>query len=148
VDRMDRVAARLANIAYTYHGDVARFLRAGKMSVAWVCMLSFAFLLARAFLPYLCLRFLGIEASSARHIVETQMALIFLIFFAPTPGGAGLAESASLAVMASIVPDGFAPNYNLLWRFSTAYLAATAGLVCLARGLADDAKNLLHHGSG
>ena len=143
VDRMGRVAAKLADVAHTYHENVARFLRAGKMSFAWVCMLSLAFLLARAFLPYLCLRFLGIEASSARHIVETQMALIFLVFFAPTPGGAGLAESASLAVMANIVPDGFAPHYNLLWRFSTVYLAAIAGLVCLARAVGEDATNLL-----
>jgi len=146
VDRMDRLAAKLADIVYTYRDDVARFLRAGKMSFAWVCLLSFVFLLARAFLPYLCLRFLGIEASSAGRIVETQMALIFLIFFAPTPGGAGLAETASLSVMAGIVPDGFAPHYNLLWRFSTVYLAAAAGLICLARTLAEETRNMLHHG--
>lgn len=146
VGRMDRHAAKLADIVYTYRDDVARFLRAGKMSFAWVCVLSFVFLLARAFLPFLCLRFLGIETSSVGRIVETQMALIFLIFFAPTPGGAGLAESASLSVMASIVPDGFAPHYNLLWRFSTVYLAAAAGLTCLARALAEEARNMLHHG--
>jgi glycosyltransferase 2 family protein len=144
-DRMDSLAAKLADIVYTYRDDVARFLRAGKMSFVLVSLLSFAFLLARAFLPYLCLRFLGIEASSVGRIVETQMALVFLIFFAPTPGGAGLAESASLSVMANIVPDGFAPHYNLLWRVSTAYLAATAGLICLARALAEEARNVLHH---
>jgi glycosyltransferase 2 family protein len=143
-DRMDRLAATLAEIVYTYRDDVARFLRAGKMSFAWVCVLSFVFLLSRAFLPYLCLRFLGIEAPSMGRIVETQMALVFLIFFAPTPGGAGLAESASLSVMANIVPDGFAPHYNLLWRISTAYLAAAAGLICLARTIAEETRNVLH----
>lgn len=146
VDRMDRIAAKLVDILYTYRDDVARFLRAGKLRFIWVCLLSVVFLLARAFLPFLCLRFLGIEASSAGRIVETQMALIFLIFFAPTPGGAGLAESASLSVMADIVPTGFAPHYNLLWRFSTVYVAAAAGLICLARTLAEEAKNLLDHG--
>jgi len=72
-------------------------------------------------------------------------AAIFLIFFAPTPGGAGLAESASLSVMASIIPDGFAPHYNLLWRVSTAYLAAAAGPICLVRAIAEEAGNVLHH---
>ena len=68
------------------------------------------------------------------------MALIFLVFFAPTPGGAGVAEGASLSIMAEVVPIGFAPYYNLLWRFSTAFLAAIAGLFCLLRALLQDAR--------
>ena len=140
VDRMDPLTARLADMIYTYRDDVRRFLRVGKASFAWVCLLSLVFLFSRCLLPYLCVRFLGIQASTLGGIVEAQMALIFLVFFAPTPGGAGLAEGASLSIMTAIVPMGFAPYYNLLWRFSTAYLAAIAGLVCLARALGADAR--------
>ena len=138
-----RLTARLVEVVYTYRNDVVGFLRRGKATFAVVCLLSLTFLLARAFLPYLCLRFLGIDAWSARHVVEAQTALIFLVFFAPTPGGAGLAEGASLAIMAEVVPVGFAPYYNLLWRFSTMYLAAIAGLVCLCRALVEDAGSLM-----
>lgn len=140
VDRMDPLTARLADMIHTYRDDVRRFLRVGKASFAWVCLLSLVFLFSRCLLPYLCVRFLGIQASTLGGIVEAQMALIFLVFFAPTPGGAGLAEGASLSIMTAIVPMGFAPYYNLLWRFSTAYLAAIAGLVCLARALGADAR--------
>ena len=139
----ERLTARLVEIVDTYRNDVVGFLRRGKATFAVVCLLSLTFLLARAFLPYLCLRFLGIDAWSARHVVEAQMALIFLVFFAPTPGGAGLAEGASLAIMAEVVPVGFAPYYNLLWRFSTMYLAASAGLVCVCRALVEDAGSLI-----
>lgn len=144
VDRMGRVTARLVDILYAYRDDVRRFLRCGKATFAWVCLLSLVFLFSRCLIPYLCIRFLGIETSSLRGVIEVQMALIFLVFFAPTPGGAGVAEGASLSIMANIVPVGFAPYYNLLWRFSTLYLAAIAGLFCLLRALVQDAQQVLH----
>ncbi len=49
---------------------------------------------------------------------------------------------ASLSIMAEIVPAGVAPYYNLLWRFSTAYLAALAGFVCLLRALWRDTRRV------
>ena len=105
-----------------------------------MCLLSLAFLFSRALIPYLCVRFLGLQGSTLGHVFEAQLALIFLVFFAPTPGGAGVAEGVSLAIMAEIVPAGYAPYYNLLWRFSTAYLATLAGLGCLLCALVQDAR--------
>ena len=64
------------------------------------------------------------------------------MFFAPTPGGAGIAEGASLSIMAGVVPPGVAPYYNLLWRFSTTYLAALTGFVSLGWALVHDASRL------
>ena len=142
VDRMDRATARLVDLLFTYREDVRRFLRRGKLCFAAVCLLSVSFLLARALMPYLCARFLGVEGGSLRQIVEIQLALIFLVFFAPTPGGAGIAEGASLSIMTDIVPPGLAPHYNLLWRFSTTYLAALAGFLCLGRALAGDTSRI------
>jgi len=143
VDRLDRLTAKLADILYTYRDDVRRFLRCGKATFVWVCLLSLVFLLSRCLIPYLCIRFLGIEPSSLWTVIEAQMALTFLVFFAPTPGGAGIAEGASLSIMAGIVPIGYAPYYNLLWRFSTLYLAALAGLFCLLRALVQDGQRLM-----
>jgi hypothetical protein len=145
VDRMDATTARLVDLLYTYREDVRRFLRHGKACFVAVCLLSVTFLLARALMPYLCARFLGVEGGTLRQIVEVQMALIFLVFFAPTPGGAGIAEGASLSIMSQIVPAGIAPHYNLLWRFSTTYLAALVGFLCLGRALARDASRITRH---
>ena len=139
-DRMGPVACKFVDLVYTYRDDVRRFLRQGKAAFAWVCVLSSAFLFSRTLMAYLCLRFLGIEASTFGQIVELQMVVIFLVFFAPTPGSAGLAEGASMAIMSAIVPVGFAPYYNLLWRFSTAYMAALGGLFYLLHAIAQDLK--------
>jgi uncharacterized protein (TIRG00374 family) len=139
-ERLDRLTVRLVDIIYTYRDDVCRFLRDGKATFAWVCLLSLVFLSSRALMPYLCLRFLGITTSTFRQVIEAQVALIFLVFFAPTPGGAGVAEAASLSIMEDIVPIGFAPYYTLLWRSLTLYLTAIAGLCCLAHALTQDAR--------
>jgi hypothetical protein len=149
-DRMDRLTARLADLVSTFGDDVRRFLGQGGAGVTFaaVCLLSTAFLTARALLPFLCIRFLGLDGGTLGEVVSAQLALIFLVFFAPTPGGAGIAESAALSITADLVPSGFVPHYTLLWRVSTAYLAALAGLLCLLRVLARDAQRVARSRAG
>ncbi len=100
-------------------------------------------MLARSIMAFLCIRFLGIEASSLADVLETQLNLIFLIYFAPTPGSSGLAEGASMLMMDNIIPAGFAPFYNLLWRCTTLYLPAVAGLVFMSWTIIQDARRVV-----
>ena len=144
VDRMDSFSGKLADLAYIYRTDLRRYLRKGKSSFVIVCLLSLLFLLARSFLAYFCVRFLGIEASSIGEIFKIQIALLFLTYLAPTPGNAGIAEGASSWIMQDIVPLGFAPYYNILWRFSTVYIAATAGLILLGHRIVLDLRKNIH----
>src|SRR5262249_1929430 len=100
VDRLDRVTGRLVGLIFTYRDDVRRFIRLGGPSFVWVCLLSTVFLGARVVLAILSVRFLGLGdaeglgasaglgTASLRHLAETQLQLIFIMFFAPTPGGA------------------------------------------------------------
>lgn len=143
VDRMGPWAGWLVDVLYSYRGNIARILRSGRTSFAWVCLLSLAFLFVRALMPCLWIRFLGLEAASFRHVIEAQLALIFAVYFAPTPGAAGFAESASMSILAKIVPIGYAPYYNLLWRFSTVYLPAAAGCLCLLHAMQQDGRQVL-----
>lgn len=140
VDCMSRLAKKLVDFVYAYRHDVIRFLRLGKASFLCVCLLSLAFIFSRSLMAFVCLRFLGVEASNLAHVLEIQIMLTFLIYFAPTPGGSGFAEGASLSLMVDIVPKGFAPYYNLLWRSATLYLPAIAGLACLLYTIAKDAR--------
>lgn len=138
---MGPLAERLVVFIHAYHLDVQRFLSRGKASFAWVCLLSFIFLFSRALMAFLCLGFLGIQVCSLGQVLKTQMNLIFLIYFAPTPGGSGLAEGISLSIMSHIVPIALAPYYNLLWRTTTFYLPALAGLFCLMSAFLRDTRS-------
>lgn len=142
-DSTCRLAAKLVDVTHAYQESVRKFVYFGKGNFVLVCLLSLSFLLSRCLMAFFCMRFLGIQASSLGNIMEIQMALIFLIYFAPTPGGSGLAEGASLSIMSGIVPIGFAPYYNLLWRFTTLYLPAAVGLLFLLRAMLRDTHRII-----
>jgi hypothetical protein len=94
-------------------------------------------------MAFLCLRFLGIGNSTVGDVLQIQMALLFLLYFAPTPGSSGFAEVFSLSAMAAIVLAGLAPYYNLVWRASTVYLPAGLGLLFLVLTVLRDTRNIL-----
>jgi hypothetical protein len=130
-DRMDSFSCELADLAYTFPADLRLYVQRGKISFIIVCLLSFTFLVSRCLLAYFCVRFLGIEVSTIGIILGNQIALLFFTYLSPTPGNAGVAEGVSAWIMENVVPLGFAPYYNLLWRLSTVYIAAAAGLILL-----------------
>jgi uncharacterized protein (TIRG00374 family) len=140
---MGRFAAKLVDMTHIYQDSLRTFIRLGKGSFVWVCLLSLSFLLSRCLIAFLCLRFLGIQESTLGAVMEIQMALIFLIYFAPTPGGSGLAEGISLSFMSGVVSVGFAPYYHLLWRFTTLYLPASVGLFFIFRTMLQDAHKVI-----
>jgi uncharacterized protein (TIRG00374 family) len=127
---LGRLSARVVDAAHTFQRDAVQFLRAGKLAFVWVCVLTVVLFLSRFVIAYACMGLLGLDVPLVR-VVEMQIAITFLVYFAPTPGGAGVTEGASYVLMHGILPAGFAPHYHLLWRFVTAYLPALAGYSCL-----------------
>jgi uncharacterized protein (TIRG00374 family) len=142
-DQMSRLAEKLVNLIYTYQKDARRFLKMGKARFGIVCLLSMVFITARCLMAFFCLRFLGVKESTLGHIFELQLALIFLIYFAPTPGGSAFAESLSLVIMAGILPNGFAPYYHLLWRGTTLYIPAIIGLLWIIQAIMKDIQGIV-----
>lgn len=87
---------------------------------------------------YIALRALGIPADFT-DILLLQTLISFLLYFAPTPGGSGLAELTSAAVMSIYVPREMMPSYTLIWRFINSYATVIVGSLIfwywLRRGL-------------
>jgi uncharacterized protein (TIRG00374 family) len=134
------LSQKMIDLCYMHQVNMRRFFRLTSSSFIWVCLLSLTFMLSRSIMAFLCLRFLGIQAVALGDVLETQLSLIFLIYFAPTPGSSGLAEGASMLMMHGAMPAGIGPYYNLLWRCSTLYLPAIAGLVFLSCAIMQDAR--------
>jgi hypothetical protein len=142
-DQMGHLAAKLVNLIYTYQKDVRRFLKMGKAGFGIVCLLSLIFILSRCLMAFFCLRFLGVKGSTLGHVIEIQLAVTFLIYFVPTPGGSAIAETISCAMMAEIISTGYFPYYNLLWRGSTLYIAAIAGLLWIMQAIMQDIQGVV-----
>jgi hypothetical protein len=77
---------------------------------------------------YVVLRMLDIHANFV-DVLLLQTLITFLLYFSPTPGGAGLAEILSAAVMSIYVPRELTPSYILLWRTMLAYLTVGFGSI-------------------
>ena len=105
---------------------VAFFRGKGWAALAAAVVLSSLAFGNRLAAGYVVLRALDIQA----HFVDVlllQTLITFLLYFAPTPGGSGLAEVLSAAVMSIYVPRVLTPSYILLWRIITCYLTVALG---------------------
>ncbi len=83
---------------------------------------------------YVVLRMLGIQVNFV-DVLLLQTLISFLLYFAPTPGGSGLAEILSAAVMSIYVPRELIPSYILLWRLMLSYLTVGFGSIVFWRWL-------------
>ncbi len=105
----------------------------GWLALFWATLLSGPSHANKLLAGYVALRAVGIEA----HFVDTlllQTFITFLLYFAPTPGGSGIAELLSTAVMASVyVPKALAPLYTLIWRAILSYFTLGFGFLVFFR---------------
>jgi uncharacterized protein (TIRG00374 family) len=85
-----------------------------KFTIAWLIMLG-----------------LGINESFLTTLA-LQALLHFILYVAPTPGGSGIGELSTAALMSGLVPAHLLGPFTLAYRFFMVYLPATVGAVLLA----------------
>src|SRR5216110_4063623 len=97
----------------------------GWVALFWAVLLSAPSHANKLLAGYVALRALGIPANFV-DILLLQTFITFLLYFAPTPGSAGLAEFLSAAVMQIYVGPAELPSYALIWRFINSYATVIA----------------------
>jgi uncharacterized protein (TIRG00374 family) len=140
--RSARIAARIellrAGIDRAHECLVAFGSPRGWLALLWAVLLSAPSHANKLLAGYVALRALGIPANFV-DILLLQTFITFLLYFAPTPGSAGLAEFLSAAVMQIYVGPAQLPTYALIWRFINSYATVIAGSLLfwswLRRGL-------------
>jgi uncharacterized protein (TIRG00374 family) len=132
----DRVSQLNEGIDRAHEAMVAFFRGRGWLALAASVVLTAPTLANKLFAGYIVLQALGIHAPLA-DVLMLQTLIIFLLYFAPTPGGSGLAEVLSGAVMSIYVPRELTPSYILLWRIYVAYLTVGVGSFVFWRWLKD-----------
>jgi uncharacterized protein (TIRG00374 family) len=125
-----RLAKRIedapAGIDRAHESIVAFFRGRGWISLAAAVVLTAAAQANRLLAGYIVLRALNIPAPFV-DVILLQTLIVFLLYFAPTPGGSGIAEILSAAVMSIYVPRELTPSYVLLWRVLISYLTVASG---------------------
>lgn len=123
---VSRVVAIEDGIDRAHHALVGFTRGRGWIALAAGVLLTGAAQANRLLAGYVVLRMLDIHAPFV-DVLLLQTLIVFLLYFAPTPGGSGLAEILSAAVMSIYVPRELTPSYILLWRIVVSYLTVTTG---------------------
>jgi glycosyltransferase 2 family protein len=130
--RSRRFAARLeklqAGINQAHESLVAFNSPRGWLAVFWATILSGPSHANKLLAGYVALRAVGIEANFV-DILLVQTLVMFLLYFAPTPGASGVGEVLSAAVMSSYVPRELTPIYILIWRLTLTYFTIAFGFL-------------------
>lgn len=130
--RNRRVADRLeklrAGIDLAHESLVAFNSPRGWLALFWATILSGPSHTNKLLAGYVALRALGIHTNFV-DILLVQTLVMFLLYFAPTPGASGVGEVLSAAVMSSYVPRELTPIYILIWRLTLSYFTLGFGFL-------------------
>jgi glycosyltransferase 2 family protein len=130
--RSRRVADRLerlrSGIDQAHESLVAFNSPRGWLALFWATILSGPSHANKLLAGYVALRALGIHANFV-DILLVQTLVMFLLYFAPTPGASGVGEVLSAAVMSSYVPRELTPIYILVWRLTLSYFTIALGFL-------------------
>jgi len=128
--RSRRVAERLERLREgidAAHASVIAFNSPrGWLALFWATLLSAPSHANKLLAGYVALRALGLHANFV-DILLIQTLVMFLLYFAPTPGASGIGEVLSAAVMSSYVPRELTPIYILIWRLILTYFTLGFG---------------------
>jgi len=130
--RNRRVADQLeklrAGIDLAHESIVAFNSPRGWLALFWATILSGPSHANKLLAGYVALRALGIHTNFV-DILLVQTLVMFLLYFAPTPGASGVGEVLSAAVMSSYVPRELTPIYILIWRLTLSYFTLAFGFL-------------------
>ncbi len=99
------------------------------------------------FLGYLVVRGLGVEAPFLT-VIGAQVLVHLVTFIIPTPGGSGLAELSTGAIMSSLLPLSLLGPFTLAQRFFLIWVPSAAGAVVLAQVLRTGVAPAEHEEAG
>jgi uncharacterized protein (TIRG00374 family) len=120
-----------------YHQMMKYFLTRAKLAFVFGFLLTVMIYLNKFIIAWVVLRGLGITADFWE-VVYSQLVLILIFYFAPSPGASGVAEVSTTEVMKGIIPAGFEGAFVLVWRMFTLFISVAIGALVTIRSLYRD----------
>jgi glycosyltransferase 2 family protein len=137
-DRLERLRVGIDEA----HASVVAFNSPrGWLAVAWATIISGPSHANKLLAGYVALRALGLQPNFV-DILLLQTLVMFLLYFAPTPGAAGIGEVLSAAVMSSYVPRELTPLYIMVWRLILTYFTVGAGFLVFSSWVRQGLKGI------
>lgn len=108
--------------------DLAFFIQGKKIYIIFSVFFTVLFLLAEFSFSYLLLIGLGYQISFI-YILSLQILVVFIMYFSPTPGAAGIAEGGYSILFARFVAEKDIFPLIFYWRFFSKYIGIFFGVL-------------------
>ncbi|MDR2522488.1 MAG: flippase-like domain-containing protein [Synergistaceae bacterium] len=79
--------------------------------------------------------------------LATQAIFMFVLYFIPTPGASGVAESGGAILFGTLMPWNMAGIMSIIWRFFTEYISIFMGVITAVRLVGWGVTEDLHKGA-
>jgi uncharacterized protein (TIRG00374 family) len=132
--RIDRLIRLLVDGLAKYRSTARLLIRRSPAALSQAAVLTVVLFAAKYFLAWLIVLGLGIEASVLT-VFAVHALLHFIVYLAPSPGGSGVAEIGTGALMAIVLPAALLGPFTLLYRALLVYLPAVGGAAVLFSAL-------------
>src|SRR5918992_2685250 len=139
----DRLEKLRTGIDHAHESVVAFKSPRGWLALFWATLLSGPSHANKLLAGYVALRAVGLHANFV-DILLVQTLVMFLLYFAPTPGASGVGEVLSAAVMSSYVPRELTPIYILVWRLTLSYFTIALGFLVFSSWVRQGLKGVEH----
>lgn len=111
---------------FEYHDVVMLFLRKNPWLFPYSIVITFVMYFNKFLIAFLLMKALGYDAAFWE-VISVQAITFFLLYFAPTPGGSGIAEFSIATLMAPFIPEVGIPSFTILHRSFLLLLPAIVG---------------------
>jgi hypothetical protein len=128
------VVDTMMDLVERYHHMMKYFVARGKLTFITGFALTAMIYFNKFIIAWVVLRGLGI-AADFWEVIYSQIVLILIFYFAPSPGASGVAEVSTAEVMKGIIPAGYEGAFVLLWRLFTLFISVAVGAVVAMRVL-------------
>ncbi|MGH7450027.1 MAG: lysylphosphatidylglycerol synthase transmembrane domain-containing protein [bacterium] len=126
----DRMLNKLAVETQHFGDGFKKILQQKKIALVVTVVVTLVLFFNKYLMGYAIARALG-QPVPFGIFIGLQIIQLFLLYFAPTPGGSGVAELSSVWLMGKLMPESLLLIYAVLCRFATTILGAIIGGVIL-----------------
>ncbi|MCA9741865.1 MAG: flippase-like domain-containing protein [Deferribacteres bacterium] len=121
-----RIGEMAVNELDRYHEICTNFIKREPHLLPFSFVLTIVMYVNKFVLAYFVMRGLGVDADFMQ-MMAIQAMILFILYFSPSPGGSGIAELSTGALMSTIMPAYLLPVFTLLQRFFLLYMPAALG---------------------
>ena len=117
-----------------YHATCTTFMRREPILLVYSFIITIIMYTNKFTLGYFIMRGLGVDGDYLS-VLGIQFLLLFILYFSPSPGGNGIAELSTAALMSTLMPAHLLPLFTLLNRFFLLYLPAALGAIVMMHAI-------------